>query len=146
VCWVTGCLTGRIHNMKRANFAGVVCEQDGKMLLVQEGHKEAYGLWSFPLGCCETDELPEVCAVREAKEETGLYVPTTSLISELVLRNDEFKSTSKFDFAEVHLFLYQARVHDGVLACGEDVLDVRWVEKGNALQLPLRGKWMSDFI
>jgi len=98
------------------------------------------------LGYCEADELPEVSAAREAKEETGLDVQTTNLISELILRNDEFRSTSDFVSVEIHLFLYQARVHGGVLACGEDVLDVRWIEKGNVSKLPLRGKWMSNFI
>lgn len=135
-----------IIDMNRVNFAGVVCEQNGSVLLVQEQHEKARGLWSFPLGCCEVYESYKVGAMREAKEETGLEISITGPESELVLDNRHFKSTYEFDDAEIHLHLYPADVQGGVLLCGTDVMDVQWVKKADVHKLPLRGEWVRRFV
>lgn len=52
--------------MKRR--ATVICERDGRVLLVAR----ARGRWAFPGGRAKTGEELEDAAVRELKEETGL--------------------------------------------------------------------------
>ena len=57
--------------MTNPKFAGACVIKDGEILMVQESHKEAYGLWSMPLGLVEDNESIEEGAKREVKEETG---------------------------------------------------------------------------
>ncbi len=60
--------------MKISKFAGTCVMKEGKILLVQESHKEAYGLWSLALGHVEDGEDESETAIRETKEETGYEV------------------------------------------------------------------------
>lgn len=55
-------------------------EKDGKFLLVQEGHKYAYGLWNLPAGRLEMPMALRDNAIKEAKEETGLKVKANELV------------------------------------------------------------------
>ena len=55
-------------------------EQD-KLLIIQEGIPKAYGLWNLPGGHLDTTESIIKGALREAKEETGLDVELTGILS-----------------------------------------------------------------
>lgn len=54
--------------------AGVVLEQDGKYVLVQEARHEKAGLFNLPAGTLEIGEDFRTCILREAKEETGAQI------------------------------------------------------------------------
>lgn len=51
--------------------------QDGKILLVQEKN----GRWAMPGGWCDVDQTPATNAIKEAKEEAGMNVRVTRLVS-----------------------------------------------------------------
>ena len=51
--------------------------RDGKILLVQEKN----GRWAMPGGWCDVDQTPATNAVKEAKEEAGMNVRVTRLVS-----------------------------------------------------------------
>ena len=53
---------------------GVIVVRDGKVLLGKRRGAHGEGSWSFPGGHLEFNELLEICAKREAKEETGLEI------------------------------------------------------------------------
>jgi 8-oxo-dGTP pyrophosphatase MutT (NUDIX family) len=55
----------------------VIRDSNGRFLLQQRGD---FGWWGFSGGIVELDESLPTCAVREAREETGLDVAVTRLI------------------------------------------------------------------
>lgn len=95
---------------------GVVIEQDGKYLLVQERQAKAYGKWSLPAGRVDQGETLEQTAVRETKEECGFDV---ELIKPLLTFH---QATERPVF---HTF--SAKIVGGEFNFPEDeILDARW--------------------
>jgi ADP-ribose pyrophosphatase YjhB (NUDIX family) len=72
-------ICGRIHYRNAKPCAGALVERDGRLLLVKRAIEPYRGCWDIPGGFLEADEHPEVGAVREVREETGLSVEITSL-------------------------------------------------------------------
>jgi 8-oxo-dGTP pyrophosphatase MutT (NUDIX family) len=58
-------------NLTRDFVASVYVVNEGKVLLV---HHKKLGMWLPVGGHIEKNELPTVCAIREAKEEAGLDI------------------------------------------------------------------------
>jgi ADP-ribose pyrophosphatase YjhB (NUDIX family) len=54
--------------------AGVLIEQDRRLLLLKRLQEPFTDAWNIPAGYVEADESPEQAAAREAYEETGLIV------------------------------------------------------------------------
>jgi ADP-ribose pyrophosphatase YjhB (NUDIX family) len=60
---------------------GTIIEvEDSRVVLVRRAIEPGYGLWVFPGGYVDRGELPEVAAIREAREECGLDVRLDGLI------------------------------------------------------------------
>jgi len=53
---------------------GIIITKDAQVLLLKRKYVHGDGSWSTPGGHLEFGESPEECAVREAKEETGVSV------------------------------------------------------------------------
>lgn len=87
--------------MKLPEFGGVLIRKRGKVLLVKEKHREARGLWSFPLGHVEKGERIEDAAVREGKEETGYYVGSIGKIRTLTIDASDFKSSHRLSLIHI---------------------------------------------
>jgi 8-oxo-dGTP diphosphatase len=98
--------------------AGVFLESEGRVLLIRRGVNPGMDLWCLPSGFIEHDESPEVAAVREAKEETGLDVALEDLMG----------LHSYIDPARGNgiLILYRARAIGGELMPGDDAKEVRY--------------------
>jgi len=131
--------------MKVSKFAGACVIKDEKILLVQEAHKEAYGLWSLPLGHVDDDEKESETAKRETKEETG-YDIVVGQSKKLNIDGVNFKSTSNFNDHQIELTIFNASIKDGNLLKGDDILDAKWFFLSEINQLPLRGVWINCFI
>ncbi len=56
---------------------GCIFNEVGEILLQRRGDSNK---WGFPGGAVELGETPEMAAIREAKEETGLDVKVSDLI------------------------------------------------------------------
>lgn len=95
--------------------AGVLLVEEGRILLVKRRFEPREGFWCLPAGFMESGEHPEVTAVRETREETGLTVRLTGL----------FGVYAGFDDPRVRavLILYTAERDGGELEAGDDALE-----------------------
>ena len=62
-------------------IVSVCIQEEGKFLIVQEGIPKAYGLWNLLGGHLDDEEDLLEGAMREAKEETGLDIEITGIMS-----------------------------------------------------------------
>ncbi|CAH1799287.1 unnamed protein product [Owenia fusiformis] len=59
---------------------GLVFDEKGRVLLMQEAKQSCYGKWYLPAGRMELNETIEEAVYREVLEETGLKISTTTLL------------------------------------------------------------------
>lgn len=111
--------------------AGVLLQQAGKVLLLQQKKPSAYGLWSFPGGHVEEGETFEQTAIREAREESGYEVAIDHEL--LVMHHAPAKPV-------IHTFA--GHISGGELQFPEhEILDAQWFTPAEirAMQGQLRG-------
>ncbi len=60
--------------------AGAAIIEDNSVLLIRRAVEPCIGIWSLPIGGVDRGETVTECAVREAKEDTGLEVMVEKLI------------------------------------------------------------------
>lgn len=109
---------GWVHYPHLKVGAGVLIEQDGKILLVRRAHNPWKGAWNLPAGYVEIDEPPEHAAAREAKEETGLEVRILGIVDARFF-NDDPRGNGL-------LLLYRAEVVGGELRTGDETAELRF--------------------
>lgn len=71
---------------------GVVIWRDGKFLMGKRRNSHGHNTWSVPGGHLEFGETYAECAVREALEETGMYINNVRF---LALTEDAFPNDNK---------------------------------------------------
>ena len=113
--------------------AGVLLEENGRLLLMQRS-PDVFAFptaWCLPAGYCEFDEPPEVTAVREAREETGLEVTVSGLFG-LFFFNDDPRGNGI-------LVVYHARAVGGELRLQESEVSAVRAFAPDALPRDLAG-------
>ena len=80
--------------------ANVAIMRDGKILLTK---REDFHVWCLPGGHIDPGETFPQCAVREAREETGLEVALTRLVGVY----------SRPSWGEYHILLFAAKITGG---------------------------------
>jgi 8-oxo-dGTP diphosphatase len=108
---------GFIHFVDPKVGAGVLAEQDGRVVLVRRAVPPDAGAWCLPAGFVEYGESPADAAARECLEETGLHVQ----ISEL-MHVDQYTDDPRGPGVVI---FYRARVTGGRLEPGDDASEVR---------------------
>jgi 8-oxo-dGTP pyrophosphatase MutT (NUDIX family) len=91
-------------------------------------------LWEIPAGKLDPGEAPEVCAVRELAEETGVrarqwsslgvYIPAPGIFTEVI-----------------HLYLARDLQVGAAAPDADEELQLKWLPLADALQKLLRGEW-----
>lgn len=108
--------------------AGIVRDDEGRVLLIERGRPPGIGLWTVPGGKLEARETLAQAVAREVREETGLVVEVGALAC-VVERMAE-------DYHYVILD-YVARVVGGRLAAGSDARAAEFVDDARLATLPL---------
>ena len=90
---------------------GCVFNRKGEVLLQKRGDSNK---WGFPGGAIELGETPEMAAIREAKEETGLDVEVGKLIG---IYTDCDMKYPNGDKAQSICIAYELKVVGGELYC-----------------------------
>ena len=98
--------------------AGVLAEQDGKVLLVKRLYDPHRGDWALPAGFVEIDEGPVQAALRELTEETGLIGRIRGIVGTYHIRSDPRGS--------IVTILYHGQIVGGELKAGDDAEEVRF--------------------
>lgn len=92
-----------------------------KVLMVRRANPPYLGKWDIPGGHLEFGENLEDAAVRETREETGLFIRITKFVGfkNAVIREHDRRF-------HVVLFCYEGVVRGGALRKGRDVSDAGW--------------------
>jgi len=86
----------------------------------------ANGRWAFPKGNLEKGETPEMAAVREIAEETGLPSASLRIVRALPPIEYAFQWQGRLVFKTVHNFLVEARADAPVSPQLSEIEEVRW--------------------
>jgi ADP-ribose pyrophosphatase len=100
----------------------------------QYRHGVADFLWEIPAGKLDSGEAPEICAVRELQEETGvtaqrwtslgLYMPAPGIFTEVI-----------------HLYLARDLKVGPPSPDADEDLELLWLPLSEAMDKVLRGEW-----
>lgn len=90
---------------------GCIFDASGKVLLQRRGDSKK---WGFPGGAIEIGETPEMAAIREVKEETGLDVRVSGLIGIYTDCDMEYPNGDK---AHSICIVYELEMTGGQLKC-----------------------------
>ena len=109
---------------------GCVFNDSGEVLLQRRGDS---GLWGFPGGAVEIGETPQMAAIREVKEETGLDVEVKSLIG---IYTDFDAQCSNGDKYQSIAIVYELKTVGGSLSCDqEETIELKYFPLNNTPRL-----------
>jgi mutator protein MutT len=105
----------------------VVLDRNGRVLLAKRAHEPLKGEWSLPGGAVEVGEALEAAVIREVLEETGVQVEVDSVV-EVFDRIDRAPDGR----VAYHFVIIDFLCHErgGIIACGSDAEDAKWVSPG----------------
>ena len=100
---------------------GCLFDKNGKVLLQRRGDSNK---WGFPGGAIELGETPEMAAIREVKEETGLDVKVSDLIGIYTDCDMEYPNGDK---AHSICIFYELELIGGQLKCDNvETVDLKY--------------------
>jgi 8-oxo-dGTP pyrophosphatase MutT (NUDIX family) len=114
--------------------AGGIVENNSQIVLIAKKNKKGKKEWSFPKGHIEKDESPEVAAVREVWEETGLK---TRVKERLGISNYWFYAGEHHIHKYVYFFNLEVLAGQLTLSGNDDeeICDIQWVNQTQLFDL-----------
>lgn len=111
---------------------GVIVWRGGRVLLIRRARAPRLGQWSLPGGAQEVGETVFQAAAREVREETGLTVRPTGVVTvvDAITRDGDGRVEYHYTLVEV-----SAEWEAGEAACADDALDARWATVDEAASL-----------
>jgi mutator protein MutT len=105
---------------------GCILNEKGEVLLQRRGDGKK---WGIPGGAIELGETPQMAAIREVKEETGLDVEVNNLIGIYTDCNLEYPNGDK---AQSILIVFELSVLGGTMFCdNEETLELKYFPLDN---------------
>jgi ADP-ribose pyrophosphatase YjhB (NUDIX family) len=101
--------------------SSVLIMDGDKVLLGIRAHNPGKGKYDIIGGFLNLGEHPEVGAIREAKEETGLNIKITGLLGVYM---DKYVTTGE----DTLNFVYLGKVVSGKEKAGDDIASLEWVD------------------
>jgi len=102
---------------------GILVWRGEELLLVQRGKPPGMGEWSLPGGSQELGETLFETAIREVREETGLTVRPTGIVTAVDSITHDESGRVLYHYTIIDV---AAEYVAGQPVAGDDALDVRW--------------------
>lgn len=101
----------------------IITDPEQRILITRRPlHASHGGMWEFPGGKLENEELATSALVREIKEEVGIDVMAYNYLGEVC---------HTYDHKLISLLIYHVHHYQGEAACREAQMDLRWVDIAN---------------
>jgi ADP-ribose pyrophosphatase len=115
--------------------AVVAIDGGGRVCVVRQyRHGVTDFLWEIPAGKLDAGEPPEVCAVRELAEETGVKARRWTSMGQFLPAPGIFSEV-------IHLYLARDLVIGTAAPDADEELEIRWMPIADAAEKVLRGEW-----
>jgi 8-oxo-dGTP diphosphatase len=108
--------------------AGIILDVENRILLIKRGVDPCIGKWTLPTGFIEIGEHPDVCILREVKEETNLECNIKKLFGVYQQKGWKYRS--------VIVLAYLLDNLSGEAKAGDDAVDVRYYEYETLPDIP----------
>jgi 8-oxo-dGTP pyrophosphatase MutT (NUDIX family) len=122
--------------VRHPGAAAVVAVDDaGRVCLVRQyRHGVTDFLWEIPAGKLDPGEAPEVCAVRELAEETGVKARSWTSLGRFLPAPGIFTEV-------IHLYLARELTLGTAVPDADEDLELQWLPMADAVDKVLRGEW-----
>lgn len=107
---------------------------DRVCLVRQYRHGVTDFLWEIPAGKLDPGEAPQVCAVRELAEETGVSAKRWTSLGQFLPAPGIFTEV-------IHLYLARDLVVGAAAPDADEELELQWLPIADAIGMVLRGEW-----
>ena len=115
--------------------AVVAVDAAGRVCLVRQyRHGITDFLWEIPAGKLDPGEAPQVCAVRELAEETGVSAKRWTSLGQFLPAPGIFTEV-------IHLYLARDLVVGAAAPDADEELELQWLPIAAAIGMVLRGEW-----
>ena len=130
---------GREHDLDFVRHPGasavVAVDVAGRVCVVRQyRHGVMDFLWEIPAGKLDKGEPPQICAIRELAEETGLSAARWTSLGTFLPAPGIFTEV-------IHLYLAQDLTMGAAAPDADEELEVQWLPLRDAIGMVLRGEW-----
>ena len=130
---------GREHDLDFVRHPGasavVAVDVAGRVCVVRQyRHGIMDFLWEIPAGKLDKGEPPQICAVSELAEETGVSASRWTALGTFLPAPGIFTEV-------IHLYLAQDLTMGAAAPDADEELEVQWLPLRDAIGMVLRGEW-----